>query len=138
MKRYLKIACGLMFSMLLMGCPNNNVDEISKAQQDFLNQTQYGVYADGSVTFAFDESSCQIAYNAARRSVRLQKDDMSAYVIVTLDSTPVLDATVTVDVQGVGITKANNVDMNVVKTDGDKVWLWDNKNKTGYVIYWEL
>ncbi len=138
MKTYLKIACGLVFSMLLMGCPNNGVDEISKAQQEFINKTEYGVYADGQVIFAFDENTCQIAYNSERRSVRLQKDDMTAYVIVTLDSTPVLDATVTVDVQGKGISKANNVDMSVVKTDGDKVWLWDNKGKTGYLIYWEL
>ncbi len=129
----------LAVSLLLASCVQNDTEEKAlKAMQSFEVETDYGIYANGQYTFRFTEADYQLAFNDGNNSVRLQKDDMSTYAIFSLDSTPSNGATVTVSLQGKGVTTAKDVQMQVIKTTSNCAWLWDKKSLTGYIIYWEF
>ena len=122
----------------LSSCINNDVDKALEAKKSFETQTEFGIYKDGKYTFAYNDKDYQIVYNESRKTVRLQKDDMTEYAIVTLNSTPAQGATVEVSVQGKGVTAVKNASMEVIKTSTDCIWLWDKPGLTGYILYWEL
>lgn len=139
MKNIVRFAISaLALSLLLVGCNRDNVDKGLEAKKNFLTLTEYGVFANGNYTFAYNEKDYQIAFDEEDNTVRLQKDDMSSYIIIELDSAPTMGAIVKADVSGKGISTANGVEMEVVKTTSDGVWLWDKKAMTGYIIYWEF
>ena len=139
MKNILKLSfAALALTLLLASCGRDDTDKALEAKKSFETQTAYGIYTDGAYSFAYNDKDYQIAYNEGDRTVRLQKDDMSTYAIITLDSTPTNGATVQLSVQGKGVTAVKPTKMDVIKTTSDCVWVWDKASLTGYIFYWEF
>lgn len=83
--------------------------------------------------FKYSPSTCQYAYNSGRCEFRAHTDNMSDYFLVRLDSTPTAEGE-EVNASYLKWTEKNgtdkfkkNVTMQVVKLDGEHIWLWSSR-----------
>lgn len=93
---------------------------------------------DGELQLRYDETYCQLGFSRDRRQFRMCTDSMSDYFAVRMDRIPVsegdiLNADLTWTTSRDVMTR-KNIALEVVKTEGDKFWLWNEQGRIALVI----
>lgn len=95
-----------------------------------------GVYRNDDNVFLYDEDIHQIAFNALRRTFRIQNTAQDRYLHCALDADPVVGQQVAIDVttRSIASFPSQQLTAEVLRRDEGKVWLWDEQSGTGLVI----
>lgn len=93
---------------------------------------------DGVLQLRYDETYCQLGFSRERRQFRMCTDSMSDYFAVQMSALPnsegdLLQADLTWTTKRDVITR-KNIALEVVKTEGDKFWLWNEQGRIALVI----
>lgn len=129
MKRLLII---LSVSVLLSSCDKNA--ELREVMED----STIRLSIQGVTQFAYNPTCCQIGFCREKKEFRVHTDNMSDYFVVTLDRIPaVLNSTVTGNIIWTGsssLERRENIALEVVKLEGDKIWLWNGQARIAAVL----
>ena len=132
MRRLLRIL--LVFSALLLtiGCQ----DERQRAA--FCENEGVRLLVGGSIAFSFEPNSCQLAFSRDLREFRAYTDTMSDFFVATFSQVPVaLEQRLTADLVWTTereVLKRKNLTLEVVRLEGDMVWLWSDAGRIGLVV----
>lgn len=89
----------------------------------------------GKDQFRYDPLSCQMAFSRSKKEFRAHTDNMSDFYIVRLSAIPVEQGeVVTADLEwttDTDILSRNKLTLEVVRLEGDKMWLWSNSGRIG-------
>ena len=85
-----------------------------------------------------DPLTCQLAFSRDRREFRAQTDNTSDYYSIVLSEVP---ANIGQRVSGnltwtteTDILTRDDLDLEVLRIEGDQVWLWSSSGRTGVMI----
>ncbi len=100
---------------------------------EFLQDATLRLSVGDEEILRYDPYEYQYAYNRERLEFRLHTDNMSEYVLLTLNEEPVRENQV-VAASSIRWTRDNGSDMikkdialEVVKVEGDVIWLWNSR-----------
>jgi len=104
----------------------------------FTKSSEIRLTVGGEDVFVYDEAFCQLGLNSDKCEFRVHSDTMSDYFTVTLDRIPTekgspVTASIRWSTEDSELVR-NNVALNTVKVEGDRIWLWNNPSKTGVVL----
>lgn len=100
---------------------------------EFLEDDTIRMEVGKNAVFTYDPTTCQYAYNTGRCEFRAHTDNVSNYFIVKLDHRPAAEneevtATYLEWIERRGTDKVKkNVTLQVVKLEGDNIWLWSSR-----------
>lgn len=136
MKTYLKYALAVIALIFLLAPAGCERDEgLTPEKKRFLDKTEFGFYISGDDTFVYSEATHQIAVSSTGDRVRLQRDDEDHFVQLTFDGELVQGGSVETDVISKTVSQSvMSANLTVLKLDSDMVWLWNESNKTGYLM----
>lgn len=140
MKRFFcTIILGSLFGMA--GCTQNGIisiyDKVNGADL-FLEKSEIGAYNEGERVLEFDADLHQLNFNVTENRFTLQSDDNSRFVSVQFpDNGVYVNDFVSIEVSSFGLHKLPNGTWTgqILKKVSDKLWIWDDKNAIGYIIY---
>ena len=116
---------------LLAAC--NEVD----LSEDFKMNDQLRMEIKGYVTFSYDPLNCQIGFNRDNCEFRVHSDNMSDFFSIQLDEMPASEGQ---RINGVASwTTGDNLHgkktiFEVVRLEGDKIWLWSADSRIAAVV----
>lgn len=126
---YISIFVSLLF---LTACNDTKPFEAFSLRDDICLEI------NGSDCFVFDPYTCQLSSSRDLRSFRAGTDTMSDYYEVTLSSIPTFTGDI---VEGYvcwttesGVSAKNNITLEAIRREGDKVWLWNDQTRLGVVV----
>lgn len=134
MKKLYKLVA-LSTIVLMTSC----TEEVSISQE----RKSFELQADVSVTIAneqvykFEENKHQTIYTTDKRKYMISNTDQTEYYSLIMGAVPLLNAVLVVNVAHLGIGSGlakETYNMNVIKKEGDKLWLWDEKEQVGFVL----
>ncbi|MBQ9310373.1 MAG: hypothetical protein IJ222_05840 [Bacteroidales bacterium] len=131
MKQLNIISTILSVMMLACSCQEESLS------QSFVEYGNLRIEIKGFTTFLYDPLSCQVSFNRDKCEFRVHSDNMSDFYSLTLDEFP---SEAGMKVSGtVSWTTGNNLHnkkttFEVLKLEGDKVWLWSSKNRIALVV----
>ena len=100
-------------------------------------RTEIGIYGpDTAPLFLMDEAANDLVWGSAESVFILRSDDSSVYS-VRLGSTDGEDFCQADIVSSLPSFESRSAKMKLVKEEGDLVWLWDEQNTFGLVIFRE-
>lgn len=115
---------------------------VEKSLEEFLKTDLRGaVYNGDKFSFEFSEYSHQIAVNPARRAFRIQNYRQDTVCSVSLSAVATgLEQQITVTGQNLVLGVGEKVDFRtkVVKLTEDRVWLWAEDDKSGFIVTTKL
>lgn len=129
MKRFPLI---FLLCIFVASCHQEAIDE------SFLLDDSVRMIYEGREVFRYEALNCQLSFNKENREFCSGTDTMSDYFAVRLNDIPFqtgqtvsgwLEWTTTTSIR----TK-DNVALEVVRLEGDIVWLWNSSGRTGLVI----
>lgn len=130
MKRFIAIL--LMTSTLLCGCND------TRRRNAFVENNDIRLQVGSTVHFRYDPLTCQMAFSRDRKEFRAQTDNTSDYYSVVLSDIPVQTGeTVSADLTWTtetDILTRNDLSLEVLKIDGDRIWLWSSSGRIGVSI----
>jgi len=89
----------------------------------------------GKVQFRYDKLNCQLSFSRDRNEFRAQTDNTSDFYTVRLNFIPTqVGETVTADLSwttDTDILHRKNLTLEVVRIEGDKIWLWSDSGRIG-------
>lgn len=103
---------------------------------NFELQKEMCAVSNDEVIFKFEDMEFQIAYSADKRMYMMSDLLQTKYYMLNFEEAPTYGQTVGVTVKSVGLTAVaeGSLQMKVIQEDGDKLWIWDSKNKLGFVL----
>ncbi len=117
----------VLATLLLASCQR------STFTPEFLEDDTIRIEVGNDTPFAYQSATCQYAYNTGRCEFRAHTDNMSNYFLVKLDHRPTaVNEEVTanyiewIERRGTDRIK-KNVTLQVVKLEGDNIWLWSSR-----------
>ena len=128
-----KLAVILLLSLLaLTGCQ----DERQRAA--FCENEGVRLLVGGSIAFSYEPNTCQLAFSRDRREFRAFTDSMSDFFVATVSRVPDsmgqrLTASLTWTTEREVLTR-KNLTLEVVRLEGDMVWLWSASGRIGLVV----
>ncbi len=140
MKRYLQLAIYCLLAVCLSSCTKE--DPLLKAAKEAaLKQEVYGVFKTDKTVFAYKAASHQLAYNPTQRMMRIQTDDLSRVLQLTLDQTPVQGKTCKLTLKSAGLTglaTSYNVEVVQVSEKDKMLRLVDPESLYIFVMYYDF
>ena len=130
MKRFAVI---LLLSLLaLTGCQ----DERQRAA--FCENEGVRLLVGGSIAFSYEPNTCQLAFSRDQREFRAFTDSMSDFFVATFSRVPSelgqrLTASLTWTTEREVLTR-KNLTLEVVRLEGDMVWLWSDAGRIGLTV----
>lgn len=134
------MAVAAAMALSVWGC--TNPDEKFDALKTYLaEQTEVGIYRDGKAVFTFDKTRDQIYMNRSELLFRIQNDDATKYMELTLSDEPKVGATIDVIMLSSGydnLTSAVFSRMTVTKSADNICFLAGDSSSsyTGIIIVW--
>ena len=128
-----RIAIILLLSLLaLTGCQ----DERQRAA--FCENEGVRLLVGGSIAFSYEPNTCQLAFSRDRREFRAFTDSMSDFFVATFSRVPSelgqrLTASLTWTTEREVLTR-KNLTLEVVRLEGDMVWLWSDAGRIGLTV----
>lgn len=129
MKRYLWIILSLVLSV---SCGQNKLMNV------FSENDTVRLQVGRTEHFIYDANFCQMAFNRDKMQFRAQTDNTSDYFVVNFYSVPYelaqvvrADITWTTEFE---VLKRNNLTFEVIKVEGEKVWLWSSSSRIGVCL----
>ncbi len=125
-----RIAAILAMAMLLCGC-----DMSTRRLNAFIENDDIILQVGSTVHFRYDPLSCQLSFSRSRLQFRAQTDNTSDYYCVDFSEVPSeLGQTVTANLTwttDTDILTRNNLSLEVVRIEGEKIWLWSSSGRVG-------
>ena len=110
----------------------------SRIRNAFVENNDIRLQVGGTVHFRYDPLTCQISFSRDRREFRAQTDNTSDYYSIVLSEIP---ANIGQRVSGnltwtteTDILTRDDLDLEVLRIEGDQVWLWSSSGRTGVMI----
>ena len=132
MRKLLRILLLVSALLLLAGCQ----DERQRAA--FCENEGVRLLVGGSVAFSFEPNSCQLAFSRDLREFRAYTDTMSDFFVATFSQVPSqLEQRLTADLVWTTereVLSRKNLTLEVVRLEGDMVWLWSASGRIGLVV----
>ncbi len=104
----------------------------------FVDSGEIRLQVGRAVQFRYDPLKCQMSFNRARREFRVQTDNVSDYYAVTLSAIPVSEGeTLTADIfwtTETDVLHRKNLALEVVKIEGETIWLWSDSGRIGLSV----
>ena len=128
-----RIAVILLLSLLaLTGCQ----DERQRAA--FCENEGVRLLVGGSIAFSYEPNTCQLAFSRDRQEFRAFTDSMSDFFVATFSRVPSelgqrLTASLTWTTEREVLTR-KNLTLEVVRLEGDMVWLWSDAGRIGLTV----
>lgn len=101
----------------------------------FMEHDELRLQVAGKVQFRYDELNCQLSFSRDRNEFRVQTDNTSDFYTVRLNFIPTqVGETVTADLSwttDTDILHRKNLTLEVVRIEGDKIWLWSDSGRIG-------
>ena len=117
---------------LLAGC---NDERLCSA---FCERDQIRLQVGGSVVFAYDPKTCQLAFSRAQKEFRAHTDNMSDFFVVDFSDIPASEGqSLTADLVWTTereVLTRKNLTLTVVRSEVDQFWLWSNTGRIGLVV----
>lgn len=127
-----RLAAFLAIAVLLCGCND------SRKRNAFVENNDIRLQIGSTIQFRYDPLTCQLAFSRDRREFRAQTDNTSDYYSIVLSEIP---ANIGQRVSGnltwtteTDILTRNDLDLEVLRIEGDQVWLWSSSGRTGVMI----
>lgn len=122
----------LLCVTFLTGCQ----DERQRAA--FCENEGVRLLVGGSIAFSYEPNTCQLAFSRDLREFRAFTDTMSDFFLATFSQVPVdlgqrLTANLTWTTEREVLTR-KNLTLEVVRLEGDMVWLWSASGRIGLVV----
>jgi len=122
----------LLCVAVLTGCQ----DERQRAA--FCENEGVRLLVGGSIAFSYEPNTCQLAFSRDLREFRAFTDTMSDFFLATFSQVPVdlgqrLTANLTWTTEREVLTR-KNLTLEVVRLEGDMVWLWSASGRIGLVV----
>ncbi len=127
-----RLAAFLAIAVLLCGCND------SRKRNAFVENNDIRLQIGSTIQFRYDPLTCQLAFSRDRREFRAQTDNTSDYYSIVLSEIPANigqrvsgDLTWTTETD---ILTRDDLDLEVLRIEGDQVWLWSSSGRTGVMI----
>ncbi|HIQ84561.1 MAG TPA: hypothetical protein IAC86_02040 [Candidatus Cryptobacteroides excrementigallinarum] len=127
-----RLAAFLAIAVLLCGCND------SRKRNAFVENNDIRLQIGSTIQFRYDPLTCQLAFSRDRREFRAQTDNTSDYYSIVLSEIP---ANIGQRVSGnltwtteTDILTRDDLDLEVLRIEGDQVWLWSSSGRTGVMI----
>ena len=118
--------------LLLAGCQ----DERQRAA--FCENEGVRLLVGGSIAFNFEPNTCQLAFSRDLREFRAYTDTMSDFFVATFSQVPSeLEQRLSADLVWTterDVLTRKNLTLEVVRLEGDMVWLWSASGRIGLVV----
>lgn len=131
--RKLRIIVSMVaISLSVISCASHKTEEAFVASDDV--RLQVG-RAD---QFVYDPLTCQLGFNRSTRTFSAHTDTMSDYFIATFSEVPAsLGQKLSADINWTthsNVLSRKKLTLEVVRLEGDKVWLWSQQGKIGLTV----
>ena len=127
-----RLAAFLAIAVLLCGCND------TRRRNAFVENNDIRLQIGSTIQFRYDPLTCQLAFSRDRREFRAQTDNTSDYYSIVLSEVP---ANIGQRVSGnltwtteTDILTRDDLDLEVLRIEGDQVWLWSSSGRTGVMI----
>ena len=127
-----RLAAFLAIAVLLCGCND------SRKRNAFVENNDIRLQIGSTIQFRYDPLTCQLAFSRDRREFRAHTDNTSDYYSIVLSEIP---ANIGQRVSGnltwtteTDILTRDDLDLEVLRIEGDQVWLWSSSGRTGVMI----
>ncbi len=127
-----RLAAFLAIAVLLCGCND------TRRRNAFVENNDIRLQIGSTIQFRYDPLTCQLAFSRDRREFRAQTDNTSDYYSIVLSEIPANigqrvsgDLTWTTETD---ILTRDDLDLEVLRIEGDQVWLWSSSGRTGVMI----
>lgn len=127
----------VLFLLCFISCKDDNGRGNSPTERDFLEKQDTGLFGYGGFLFKYSPENCQISFNRKRRQLRLQNDSQSGYLNVIFGKFPSdgeTETEVEIRYKSGGDEIVHSEIMEILENNGNKIWLWDRKNKLGVIL----
>ncbi len=132
MKTGRKITIVLAALALLTGCDR------ARERNAFVESGEIRLQVGNAVQFRYDPLKCQMTFNRERKEFRAQTDNVSDYYVAKLSEIPTFEGqTLSADLSWTTTTdvlKRKNLALEVVKIEGEKIWLWSDSGRIGLSV----
>ena len=127
-----RLAAFLAIAVLLCGCND------SRKRNAFVENNDIRLQIGSTIQFRYDPLTCQLAFSRDRREFRAQTDNTSDYYSIVLSEIPVnigqrVSGNLTWTTETDILTR-DDLDLEVLRIEGDQVWLWSSSGRTGVMI----
>ena len=122
----------LLLLVALAGCQDE------RQRNAFCENEGVRLMVGGSIAFNYEPNTCQLAFSRERREFRAFTDTMSDFFVAELSQLPVnlgqrLTANLVWTTEREVLTR-KNLTLEVVRLEGDMVWLWSASGRIGLVV----
>lgn len=123
----------LLLSLLaLTGCQDERL------RNAFCENEGVRLLVGGSIAFSYEPNTCQLAFSRDQREFRAYTDTMSDFFVAELSRVPTtlgqrLTANLTWTTEREVLTR-KNLTLEVVRLEGDMVWLWSDAGRIGLTV----
>ena len=128
-----KFAAILLCMLVVFGC-----DGLARRRNAFVENNDIRLQIGGTVQFRYDPLTCQLSFSRDRLEFRAQTDNTSDYYSVVFSEIPFqLWQTVSADLTWTtetDILTRKNLTLEVIKVEGENVWLWSDSGRIGLSI----
>lgn len=128
----------VLFTLILAGISLFTACNVEAPYEDFSLVDNLHMQINGSNCFSYSQAACQLFCSRDTRTFRAGTDTMSEYYEVVLSAIP-SEARQKVNgsvswTSGSRVSSKNNITLEAVRLEGDKIWLWNGQNKLGVVV----
>ena len=122
----------LLLLVALAGCQDE------RQRNAFCENEGVRLMVGGSIAFNYEPNTCQLAFSRERREFRAFTDTMSDFFVAELSQLPVnlgqrLTANLVWTTEREVLTRKNPT-LEVVRLEGDMVWLWSDAGRIGLTV----
>ena len=123
----------LLLSLLaLTGCQDERL------RSAFCENEGVRLLVGGSIAFSYEPNTCQLAFSRDLREFRAYTDTMSDFFVASFSQIPVtlgqrMTANLTWTTEREVLTR-KNLTLEVVRLEGDMVWLWSDAGRIGLTV----
>lgn len=118
--------------MLLAGCQDE------RQRTAFCENEGVRLMVGGSIAFSYEPNSCQLAFSRDLQEFRAFTDTMSDFFVARFSQVPSeLGQRLTADLTWTterDVLTRKNLTLEVVRLEGDMVWLWSDAGRIGLTV----
>jgi len=127
----------LIFLMIAaLSCACNN--EYLEVEEEMKGCEEIGLWVKGEQVFKYSDKLCQYSWNPETKQFTAFTDSVADWFSVSMDSEPYeTDDKVTAAISWTtksDIKTRKDVELKVIRTEKQKIWLWSRKAGTGAIV----
>ena len=129
---FVSLLVSVVILSVLAGCSDKRM------RSAFSENDEIRLMVGGSIPFTYEPNTCQLAFSRDRREFRAFTDSMSDFFVAAFSRVPDsmgqrLTASLTWTTEREVLTR-KNLTLEVVRLEGDMVWLWSDAGRIGLTV----